>query len=42
MVVVVGAEMVFIVKLAGISLVAYRAVEEADCRGEWVVSLEMY
>lgn len=36
---IIGAEVVFIVELAGISFVAYCAVEEAHSGGEGVVSL---
>lgn len=39
MIVVIGAEVVFIVELAGVSFVAYCAVEEAHGGGEGVVSL---
>jgi hypothetical protein len=38
-VVVVGAEVTFIVELARVAFVAYFAVEEADGGGEGVVSL---
>jgi hypothetical protein len=41
-IVIVGAEVVFIVELAGVAFVAYRAVEEAYSGGEGVVSLEVW
>jgi hypothetical protein len=40
-VVVIGAEVVFVVELAGVTFVAYCAVEEADCCREGVVSLHV-
>jgi hypothetical protein len=40
-VVVVGAEVVFVIELAGITFVAYCAVEEADRCRERVVSLRI-
>lgn len=39
MVVVIGAEVVFIVELAGVSFVTYCAIEEAHSGGEGIVSL---
>lgn len=38
MIVVVGAEMVFVVELAGVAFIANCAVEEPDGGGEWVIS----